>query len=674
MVTKRFARGGRNPESGQAMLFTLLALGIFLIGAIAFAVDFSNIWFNRQSAQTAADAACVAGVEDLLVDTVNGGTHGGFTPGTAFDCNSNTTYAPCQYAALNGYSSSVAQGSTAIGDNVYVDFPGKTSAPPGITAPPAALAPTPFIRVTVNNNVPTFFAGMLRGMTKQAVQAVAVCGLQADQSPIPIIVLHPTLASSFSIQGGGGKTANIGIIGGPSQSVQVNSCSSTGGSSPCGSNDAANIGGSGNVNLCQAGPGFCGADMGVFGAEPNPGNSAFTTSCTGNTLCTGTQRSPNWNSPQAPISDPFAQTAAPTDPNLSATTPFVPSDLCGPVAKAKGTCATINSADSSGKADCTSSVIAAGTCYVDYQVHGCPDSTAPVLGTAPSSKGGCQLFTPGHYTAGIDVKNNVAVFDAGLYWLDTNSGTCSSTKGYAFCLEANSYVRPSFYKGTYTSTVPSWFGYNDGTYWDGGTIFYFHGTGSVVVDSNSGKTTGGGTTPDDFGNNAWQFAGASANVLAACPNGGSPNSHLPNPAVPNNIGGNILLAPCSISGTWGDPGTAATSYATDRGILFFQDRGNAAGSGKNSVQASWGGGGQFLLAGTMYFHQCVINKADTGTPCDTTTPAFNVQFTLGGGSGSTTYVLGEIIADQLVLGGGGVISMHLSPQTKFNILKASLLQ
>src|SRR6185437_7985532 len=121
---------------------------------------------------------------------------------------------------------------------------------------------------------------------------------------------------------------------------------------------------------------------------------------------------------------------------------------------------------------------------------------------------------------GIDVKNGVAVFDPGLYWLETNTSNCSSTKQYALCLEANSYVRPSFYTGGYVGvTAPSWFSYNDGTHVDGGTVFYFHGIGSVVVDSNSGS--GGGTTPDNFGGNAWQFASANATLMAACPNGGT---------------------------------------------------------------------------------------------------------------------------------------------------------
>ena len=133
MKMKTFgSRARRTQESGQVMLFVVLALGIFLIGAMAFAIDLSNLWFNRQAAQTAADAACTAGVEDLLVDTVNGGTHGGFTPGTAFDCNTNSTYAPCGYAALNGFGSPVAQGSTALGNNVYVDFPARGNPPPGL--------------------------------------------------------------------------------------------------------------------------------------------------------------------------------------------------------------------------------------------------------------------------------------------------------------------------------------------------------------------------------------------------------------------------------------------------------------------------------------------------------------------------------------------------------------
>src|SRR5258708_38573491 len=91
------SRGPRRCESGQVMLFVLLGLGLFLIGAMAFAIDMSNLWFNRQAAQTAADAACTAGAMDMLVDYTNGTTgQGGFTvSGTpsAVDCSNSTNQA-----------------------------------------------------------------------------------------------------------------------------------------------------------------------------------------------------------------------------------------------------------------------------------------------------------------------------------------------------------------------------------------------------------------------------------------------------------------------------------------------------------------------------------------------------------------------------------------------------
>jgi len=87
---------------------------------------------------------------------------------------------------------------------------------------------------------------------------------------------------------------------------------------------------------------------------------------------------------------------------------------------------------------------------------------------------------------------------------------------------------------------------------------------------------------------------------------------------------------------------------------------------------SWGGGGSSLMAGTMYFHQCVTSGSDTGQGC--VSGAFNDQVSLGGGSGSSTYVLGDIIADQLQLQGNSSITMDLNPSAAYTTLKASLLQ
>ena len=47
-------------------MFLLLILGTFLLASVGFAVDLSSMWFHRQAAQSAADAACVAGAMDML--------------------------------------------------------------------------------------------------------------------------------------------------------------------------------------------------------------------------------------------------------------------------------------------------------------------------------------------------------------------------------------------------------------------------------------------------------------------------------------------------------------------------------------------------------------------------------------------------------------------------------
>src|SRR5487761_774773 len=125
MLMRKTSRKGkrRAKESGQAAVFLVLAMGLFLIGSMGFVIDGSNLWFHRQAAQTAADAACTAGAMDLLVDATGGLTNqGNFTAGTAFDCSGSfkTSPAPCQYAALNGYDST----NSSPGNDVSVSFPG----------------------------------------------------------------------------------------------------------------------------------------------------------------------------------------------------------------------------------------------------------------------------------------------------------------------------------------------------------------------------------------------------------------------------------------------------------------------------------------------------------------------------------------------------------------------
>jgi Flp pilus assembly protein TadG len=602
------SRTRRRAEGGQALLFTLLGLGLFLIGAMAFAVDMSNLWFNRQSAQTAADAACAAGAMDMLVGDTNGAMPAGanFTAAAAntYDCSTASPLpSPCSYASLNGFNSNLSRTSTALGNNVFIDFP--ATGPAGVTAPPASVAPSAFIRVQITENIPTFFAGLLRGRTKQNIGATAICGVLEAQSPIPILILDPTRSGTLHMNGGGSvssPTCNTGppcgdivIAGGPSKSIQVNSSSTT----------AVQTGNNPTINLCGGGSNYCGSSMGAWGTNPTPtGFWNTTTTCSMpkvNGLCTGTQTAPQFNSPSAPIADPLAFLNAPAIPN------FAGANRSGPYRSAP-----------------------AGQ-------FGCP-----------LTSGSCAEYGPGYYPGGIDVSNQTAIFDPGIYYIGGTAGTsqrCNNGgSAGSFCEGNNSCIRPSTVIG-------------DGS---GGTIFYFADSNSVNVGSNGGNCSG--AVP-------FNTATGALGLGVKC----TSSTQIPN-NLPATLTGSVLLAPCnkpdpttnlctpncSINpgtnggGGFGDPQGTGDATGEQRGVLFFQ-----AHSVNATNNPNWGGGGSMLLAGTMYFHQ---------------TGGFNDKLGLGGNSGSSTYVLGDIIVDQLDVGGSGQIIMDLNPSAAYSTLKASLLQ
>jgi hypothetical protein len=161
-----------------------------------------------------------------------------------------------------------------------------------------------------------------------------------------------------------------------------------------------------------------------------------------------------------------------------------------------------------------------------------------------------------------------------------------------------------------------------------GTIFYITGctTKCISVKSNSGKST----SLDAF----------SSSTLT-CP-GGTAYAAPPGVAPPTQ--GNILMAPCS--GTYGDPS------GLYRGILFYVDH------SISGATASWGGGGSFILAGAIYVHST----------------AYNDVFNMGGNSGSTSMVIGNMIVDTLGNAGNPSITMQLNPNSSYPILEVELLE
>jgi hypothetical protein len=98
--------------------------------------------------------------------------------------------------------------------------------------------------------------------------------------------------------------------------------------------------------------------------------------------------------------------------------------------------------------------------------------------------------------------------------------------------------------------------------------------------------------------------------------------------------------------------------------VFFQDRANGYQNGQTNMQ----GGGGLAISGTLYAHNC------PGSPSCNANTEYNAFVQLQGTPGSGTYILGEIVADQLVISGNGAIGMQLNPDAVYFILKASMLR
>jgi Flp pilus assembly protein TadG len=241
----------RKSETGQATALVILAMSVFLVGAVGLAIDGSHLYAERQMAQAAADSAAQAGMRSIFTGS-NGSGSSGFSTTASFTCSSSDSKTPCYYAqTLNGFNGS--------GDTVTVDFPTASS-----VVPAGALSgsdPTA-IRVTVARQIQTTLFKLISSWTP-TVRASATAAVVSIVSPTPIIITHPSLDNSLNMNG----NTSITITGGPQRSIQINSS----GTYPSSGNAYAGPS-SGSVNLSGAGPNNTGGDFGVFGPPvTNPG-------------------------------------------------------------------------------------------------------------------------------------------------------------------------------------------------------------------------------------------------------------------------------------------------------------------------------------------------------------------------------------------------------------------
>jgi hypothetical protein len=195
----------RNSRQGQAVLLLLLALGIFLIGAVGLAVESSLYYTHRQMAQAAADAAAQAAMSSIYERT-NTAAYGNLMDGTQFLCTDggkeNTT--PCHYARQHGF------GLPGSSDVIEVDFPTAIDGVGDLSDDDPAM-----VGVTVSRPVTTSLLQLV-GATGATIRARAVAAVRNVSSPVPILVMHPDAPESMSING----NPTITICGGPPRSIQ----------------------------------------------------------------------------------------------------------------------------------------------------------------------------------------------------------------------------------------------------------------------------------------------------------------------------------------------------------------------------------------------------------------------------------------------------------------------
>jgi hypothetical protein len=642
----------RSSQHGQTLIPIVIIIGLFLMAMLGVAADYTQVWAHRQMAQGAADAACEAGAADLYLNAVDpsaSGTGGladfGFI-GSPYDCTSTSSDPVCRYAALNGYTPG---SSNSI--NVHVSFP---SSLPGVAPLPTALATAhPYVEVTITDPVSMSFTQMVGAAPTVNIKAKAGCGVTPINVPVPLVILHSSASGALSVTG----SSKIHIFGGPQRSVQVDS------------KDPAALT-AGIIDLSLGGPSNTGSDLAVFGG-PNTQPASVNIGSTGHYI-----------SPAAPFGDPFATKSAPGVPGTLGSAKPVPFAMNG--CPDPNGCVEFTPGNYTG---CSSGVINPGGqgCLMLPYTGSNPKFTIAALDWSPGTVFAAgTLIQPTQHNSqnfvyvALNTGTSISPASAGpspwnpTVCLRQADGSCSGgtqpdgtiTWQNLGVVNLNKLSTGIFDPGLYYvaanglnlgsgSTARISTATGDGS---NGVMFYFSTSASVAVTSNSGKSSpctsvlGGNGTPNGCvvsfkidGTLSSAATGAVASRALQCP-GGSANP----PQVPATLDGNILLGPCS--GTYASPDG-------NRGFLFFQNRATAAAP-------SWGGGGQFLSSGFLYFH------SGNGSTCGTNTSCLTLQ----GGSGAQSFALGNMVVDELALGGNPEINMILNPAATFAVLRATLLE
>ncbi len=268
--------------------------------------------------------------------------------------------------------------------------------------------------------------------------------------------------------------------------------------------------------------------------------------------------------------------------------------------------------------------------WVGYKIDGCPDQT----GSAYAGQGvatNCAEFGPGYYPNGIPFPNgySTVIFLPGVYYLN---GSLSPSGSNTMRMAMPCW---SSYSGGYSASACS-------PVSKANNLLYAQGKGAMFYFLSGTFNVSGGASGDTID--------ALPSQALTC-DGSAPIASLNMPATLTN---NVLWGQCTTNGTYYDAGGDTTDTAGNpgvRGLLFFEDHANTS-------SPTFGGSGQLSFSGSLYFHST----------------SFADVLTLSGGTSSGSFLIGDIVTDQVSLSGSAAINLALPPTATQPALKVGTFQ
>jgi hypothetical protein len=299
-------KSGWKDERGQALLVTALSLGM-IFGILGLAADVGWAYYQREAAQTAAEAAAIAAVKSAMTLSAT------FTCGTDLECPSTATACPsapisstlspsynsvqigCYYAYLDGFSAGGSSGAQSV----------TMAAGTGTPTTVANVTTNYWVTARVSESISQLFSGIISGNNSLTASARATAAVISQPLTGCAYLLATTGIAVLNDTAGGSFTST-------SCAVYVDSSNA----------DAASITGGGKFQV--------GSLNVVGGVHANTGDLGTTTVNTG----------------IAPFPDPLAAVPEPTPGScmtFTGSTSLTPGTYCGGIKITSGSATTMAS-------------------------------------------------------------------------------------------------------------------------------------------------------------------------------------------------------------------------------------------------------------------------------------------------------------------------------------------